>query len=266
MRFALKIAYLGSRYYGWQSQPDVVTVEGTILSVLKKTKVLTELKKAKYGYASRTDSFVHSLSQVIAFNAKNEPKIYRINDLLPPDVCILSMSKVPPSFHPRYNFKQKIYRYMIPYKQENLNHMRRAAQFLEGTHDFSSFAKTTPNRSVITTITSIDISKQGPIIILNFVSNWGFLWQQVRRMVKFLILCGCGEISPDETHEYLKETKLPKIPPASPHRLILKEISFPNVGFEFSKAISKFCRYLESEDQPVCTPPEIINEFKNYLC
>ena len=44
MRFAMKIAYLGSRYHGWQRQPDVVTVEGTILQAFKKVNVLTDLK------------------------------------------------------------------------------------------------------------------------------------------------------------------------------------------------------------------------------
>lgn len=266
MRFALKIAYLGSQYHGWQRQPNVITVEGTILRILKKLKVLNELKKAKYGYASRTDAFVHSLSQVMAFNTKKELNIYRINDSLPPDVCILSIRRVPPSFHPRYDYKQKTYRYVVPYRQENLNWMRMAAQFLEGTHDFSSFVKTTLNRPRITTITNINIHKERKILIFDFSSNWGFFWQQVRRIVTFLIFCGHGEIFPDETLEYLKKTKFPKLQPASPHRLILKEVLFPDIVFEpFSKAITKLCRYLESATLPLLTLPEIINEFKEYI-
>jgi len=266
MRFALKIAYLGSQYHGWQRQPNVITVEGTILQILKRLKVLTELKIAKYGYASRTDAFVHSLSQVMAFNTNKELNINRINDYLPPDVCILSIRRVPPSFRPRYDYKQKTYRYVVPYRQENLNCMRRAAQFLEGTHDFSSFVKTTPNRPRVTTITNIDIHKERTTLILDFSSNWGFFWQQVRRMVTFLILCGHGEISPDETLDYLNKTKIPKLQPASPHQLILKEVSFPDIVFKpSSKAITKFYSYLESATQSSLTLPELINEFKEYI-
>ncbi|MFQ6124328.1 MAG: tRNA pseudouridine(38-40) synthase TruA [Candidatus Heimdallarchaeota archaeon] len=266
MRFALKIAYLGSQYHGWQRQPNVITVEGTILQTLKKFKVLYDLKKTKYGYASRTDASVHSLSQVIAFNTKKELNFYRINDSLPPDICILSMRRVPPSFHPRYDYKQKTYRFVIPYRHENLNCMRRAAQFLEGTHDFSSFVKATLNGPRITTITNIDIHKERTTLILDFSSNWGFFWQQVRRMVTFLIFCGHGEISPDETIEYLNKTKFPKLPPASPHRLILKEVSYSNIIFDlFSKTITKLCRYLESTTIPPLILPEIINEFMKYL-
>jgi len=266
MRFALKVAYLGSSYLGWQRQPHVVTVEGTLLRALTKTKVLTDLKKGKYGYSSRTDSFVHSLSQVVAFSATKDPNIWHINDLLPPDVCVLSISHVHPSFHPRFEFKQKTYRYLAPYQQENLNNMRKAAKFLEGTHDFSSFVKTTSNRSTVTTITSIDISKKEATLIFDFSSNRGFFWQQVRRMVTFFILCGQGEISPDETLGFLKMMRLPKLPPASPHRLILLDISFAGVFFEpFPKASIKFRRYLESEAQLSFTPPEIIKEFKNYM-
>ncbi len=266
MRFALKIAYLGSQYHGWQRQPNVITVEGTILRILKRVKVLTELKNSKYGYASRTDAYVHSLSQVMAFNTKKELNIYQINDSLPPDVCILSIRRVPPSFHPRYDYKQKTYRYVVPYRQENLNCMRRAAQFLEGTHNFSSFVKTTSNHPRITMITNIDIHKEKTTLILDFSSNWGFFWQQVRRMVTFLILCGHGEISSDETLDYLNKTKLPKLQPASPHQLILKEVSFPNIFFEpFSKAVTKFNKYLRSITQSPLTIPEIINEFKEYI-
>ena len=83
MRFALKILYLGSRYHGWQRQPDVGTVEGVVLKALAKTKVLNDLNKGKYGYTSRTDAFVHSLSQVVAFNASKIPNICQINKLLP---------------------------------------------------------------------------------------------------------------------------------------------------------------------------------------
>ena len=207
MRFALKLLYLGSRYHGWQRQPNIDTVEGAFLKALTKTQVLTDLNKGKYGYASRTDAFVHSLSQIVAFNAHEVPDVKQINEILPSDVCILSIYPVSSSFHPRYDFTQKTYRYVAPYDHEDLTSMKEAAQYLKGTHDFSSFVKTTPNRSAITTITHIDISKKGNTLIFDFSSNRGFLWQQVRRMVTFLITCGKGEIFPDETLDYLKATK-----------------------------------------------------------
>ena len=266
MRFALKLLYLGSRYHGWQRQPNVDTVEGAFLKALTKTQVLTDLNKGKYGYASRTDAFVHGLSQIVAFNALEVPNVKQINDLLPSDVCILSICPVSSSFHPRYDFTQKTYRYLAPYDHEDLTSMKKAAQSLKGTHDFSSFVKTRPNRSNITTITDIDINKRDDILIFDFSSNRGFLWQQVRRMVTFFISCGQGEVSPNETSEYLKIMKFPKVPPASPHRLVLLNVSFQGIFFEpLPEAISKFRGYLESGIPSTLTPSEIINEFKRYL-
>ncbi len=266
MRFAMKIAYLGSRYHGWQRQPDVVTVEDAILQAFQKVNLLKDLKICNYGYASRTDASVHSLSQIIAFNAIKHPNIHKINSLLPHDICIISINKVPPSFNPRYNHKNKIYRYLIPYSEENVNNMRNDAQLLEGNHNFSSFVKTTPNRSAVTSITRINIHKEGNILKCDFMSNWGFYWQQVRRMVTFLIACGQGKISPNETIDYLKVTRFPKLPPASPHQLILFDISFPNVLFKpFPGATSNYIRYLESAVPSLFTPSEVIQEFRNYL-
>jgi len=266
MRLALKILYLGSRYNGWQRQPNVVTVEGAFLKALTKTKVLNDLNKGKYGYASRTDAFVHGLSQIVAFNALEVPDVNQINDLLPSDVCVVSICKVSSSFHPRYDFNQKTYRYLAPYDNEDLDSIKKAAQFLKGTHDFSSFAKTSPNHSNITTITDIDITRRENLLIFDFLSSRGFLWQQVRRMVTFFTSCGQGEISPDETSDYLKVMKLPKVPPASPHRLILLNVSFQGIFFEpLPEAISKFREYLDSEIPLTLTPIEVINEFKKYL-
>ena len=266
MRFALKILYLGSRYHGWQRQPNVVTVESVVLKALTKTKTLTDLNKGKYGYASRTDAFVHGLSQIVAFNALEVPDVNQINDLLPSDICVLGLCPVASSFHPRYDFYHKTYRYLAPYAQEDLTNIKKAAQSLKGTHDFSSFVKSRPNRSNITTITDIAINKKGNILIFDFSSSRGFLWQQVRRMVTFFISCGQGEIFPNEITEYLKVTKLPKVPPASPHRLILLKVSFPGLFFEpLPEAISKFCRYLDSGIPHTLTPSEVISEFKNYL-
>ena len=70
MRVALKLAYLGTEYYGYQIQPGVPTIEGKLLKALRDAGALKNLSKARYSAAGRTDRGVHALGQVIAFDTE----------------------------------------------------------------------------------------------------------------------------------------------------------------------------------------------------
>ena len=70
--------------------------------------------------------------------------------------------------------------------------MERAAAFLVGTHDFSSFCKPGHGRmSTVRTLYSCEISKRGPSLVIGVEGN-GFLWQMVRIIVGTLVEVGMG--------------------------------------------------------------------------
>ena len=70
MRLALKLAYLGTGYYGYQIQPGVPTIEGKILKALRDLGAVKNPSKARYSAAGRTDRGVHALCQVIVFDTE----------------------------------------------------------------------------------------------------------------------------------------------------------------------------------------------------
>ncbi|MEQ8226418.1 MAG: tRNA pseudouridine(38-40) synthase TruA, partial [Candidatus Eremiobacterota bacterium] len=80
---ALKIAYLGTDYYGFQRQPGLTTVEGEILSALEELDVVEDMDNCSFQIAGRTDRGVHALGNVISFLTEGRVIINQINDVLP---------------------------------------------------------------------------------------------------------------------------------------------------------------------------------------
>ena len=112
-RIRLIVSYDGTNYCGWQIQENAVTVEGTLTGALRKW-----LKEDIEIHGSgRTDAGVHALCQVANFKtsaALSCPQIMTaLNQYLPQDVRITSVTQVDPRFHARLNAKQKHYRYQI---------------------------------------------------------------------------------------------------------------------------------------------------------
>jgi len=111
---ALKIAYIGKRYAGWQIQKDVPTVQGEIKKAIEK---ITGEDKIKVIGASRTDAGVHALCQVANFISSSEipPEKfkYALNTVLPDDIKILKSCEVDMSFNARHTPCEKTYKYII---------------------------------------------------------------------------------------------------------------------------------------------------------
>src|SRR6266404_139765 len=101
-RIKLIIAYDGTDFHGWQVQPGLATIQGTLESVL------AEIEGARVSVAGsgRTDAGVHALAQVAAFSLANPiplPNLRKaINRLLPRDIRVLDAQDVSGDFHPRY--------------------------------------------------------------------------------------------------------------------------------------------------------------------
>jgi tRNA pseudouridine38-40 synthase len=152
----LVLAYDGTDFHGWQSQPGKPTVQGALTDIAQK---ITQEKVLVHG-AGRTDSGVHACGQVAHFRTHSEmtPQEFQraFNALLPPSIRVLAAEEVSPDFHARWHALAKTYQYRIfrgrivpPFEWRYVLHypyplnegaMVEAARLFEGEHDFTSFA------------------------------------------------------------------------------------------------------------------------------
>ena len=242
-RILLIVAYDGTNYCGWQIQPNGITVEEILNKAIKK---LTGEETAVIG-ASRTDSGVHALGNVAVFDTEStippERMSYALNQRLPEDIAIVKSEEVPLDWHPRYCNCRKTYEYHIlntkipvPMKRYtnyfvsydlNLEHMKEAASYLVGTHDFVSFCNVrTDVEDTVRTIYSLDIEKQGDEITIRISGN-GFLYNMVRIIVGTLIRVGRGFYEPKKIKEILEaKNRTAAGVTAPPQGLMLVEIEY----------------------------------------
>lgn len=200
--YKIVVSYDGTDYYGWQIQPDKVTIS----HILEKQFKAVFKKNIKIIGASRTDSGVHALGQVAKFetdiNIKPEILIKAWNNLLPSNILIRSIELVNSDFHPRAKVKQKTYYYNFTTKKAiplisnyvySLKSYRHAIDFdklkvalniFVGTHDFRSFCTGYEQESTIRTIDSISLVylKRYKIYQIQ-VKGKSFLRYMIRRIV-----------------------------------------------------------------------------------
>jgi tRNA pseudouridine38-40 synthase len=210
----LTIEYDGTDYFGWQIQRGKPTVQGEITEALER--ILKE--KVRLVAAARTDSGVHALSQVANFKIGNEKLTSdslrkALNGLLPSDIVIKEVKRVPDNFHARYSAKSKVYRYQI-LKQPFPSALERrfswhipqaldwgkigeASQYFIGKYDFSQFCiKGSTRKSRQCTVRNFNIKKVKNLYIIQIEADY-FLYRMVRRMVGALIEVGRGKIEPE---------------------------------------------------------------------
>jgi tRNA pseudouridine38-40 synthase len=159
-RYRLILEYDGSTYRGWQIQDEGATLQGKIESVLRE---LTGERRAVVG-AGRTDAGVHALGQVAAADVPSRWSAGELrqamNALLPEDIWVREIRRVPPDFHPRYDASSRSYEYKLGVRPGAASPFLRrwcwdasaysvdpalltaAAAAVPGERSFKSFAKT----------------------------------------------------------------------------------------------------------------------------
>lgn len=228
--YKIIISYDGTRYYGWEHQPNQVTIQGKIEDVLlhlgdKPIEVIG---------AGRTDAGVHAEGMTAHFvlDTEKTPEELRdyMNHYLPDDIVIKEIREASDRFHARYNAIGKTYRYLCfdgktkpifdrKYvwtleQRLDIDKMQEAAKYLIGEHDFCSFCKNPQKKkSTVRVIDRIEIqrlssemlnsSPSGDYISLTFHGN-GFLRNMVRILTGTLVGVGLGEISPNQVKEILE--------------------------------------------------------------
>jgi len=244
-RIRLTVAYVGTRYLGWQIQGRGATIQGVLEEKLSR---ICEEPVRVHG-SGRTDSGVHALGQVAHFDAPDSkariPWQKALNSMLPDDIAILDAREAEPGFHARFSVRSKRYAYTLwtepdftlpqrapfvwPVRNLDLESMDRAAALLAGTHDFAAFQNAgTEVKGTVRTLEPIRREPgQDPCEwVFRFQAD-GFLKQMVRNLMGMLVEVGRGGMSPEEARAVL-ESRDRRLAPATapPQGLTLEEVIY----------------------------------------
>ena len=232
MKLALRVAYDGTAFYGFQRQPDVRTVEGEIIRALKKLGVIEDPEKAGFKGASRTDRGVSALFNVVSFIPSQRPDLVRpevLNHHLS-DVWVIGVAEVPEDFHPRFWARSKTYRYYLVNEGFDVEAIKRCSRLFIGKHDFSAFARLEPGREPVRELKRVEIiPRQGYLVVE--LEGKSFLWEMARRIVNALRLCARGLLREEEIRKMLGGSYRKKVPPAPAEGLVLWRIEYPGIEF-----------------------------------
>jgi tRNA pseudouridine38-40 synthase len=250
------LTYDGTPFNGWQIQPNLPTVQGTLAQAIHRITGESVLPQG----SGRTDAGVHALGQVASFSLVGPippPNLHRaLNRALPPSIRILSVEQVPEDFHARHSAIGKTYEYRIstdeicspmqaPYVWSyhlplDLATLQNAADHIRGTHDFTSFAASDPDLTTRTeqaeelpttpcltrTIHHSSWHREDHRLIYR-VTGTGFLHHMVRNLVGTFVEAGAGRISADAIPEILAAHDRNAAGPTAPARgLFLVEVEY----------------------------------------
>ena len=213
-RIKIKLAYDGGAFHGWQVQPGLPTIQGSLEQILSAM----EGRPVHVAGSGRTDAGVHALGQVAAFTIANPIPLSNlgraVNRLLPPAIRVLSAEEVASDFHPRFDAQAKTYEYRIlrdevcspfewpyvhhyPYPLDEARMMQLAAVF-HGEHDFTPFAasddRDAEGKTKVRTVFSSVLERRGPRLIYG-IRGSGFLKHMVRNIMGTLIEAGKGNVA-----------------------------------------------------------------------
>lgn len=224
--YKMILSYDGSRYFGWEHQPNTeMTIQGKLELVLSRILYGEDYRPKDFAScpvtvigAGRTDAGVHAramTANVILDTDLSEDALRNtMNRYLPEDISINELKICSDRFHSRFNATGKTYRYTCYYGSSkpvferkyltvldyhpNLDRMREAAALLMGEHDFKSFCGNSHmKKSTVRNVDSIEITETGPYIRFYYHGN-GFLQNMVRIMTGTLLEIGAGKRQPEE--------------------------------------------------------------------
>ncbi|MCR5453005.1 MAG: tRNA pseudouridine(38-40) synthase TruA [Lachnospiraceae bacterium] len=215
--YKLKIAYDGSRYYGWEHQPDKDTIQGKLENVLAKM-VDKEPEDIDIIGAGRTDAGVHARAMTASVKLDTDMTANGIRDYmnryLPDDIAVAEVREASDRFHARYNAQGKTYQYTLfdgpvhpvfnrKYYQVldrpiDVELMQKAAEYMVGEQDFKSFCGNSHfKKSTVRRIESLTVRRSKGYIYVT-VSGTGFLQNMVRIIVGTLIEVGYERMKPED--------------------------------------------------------------------
>jgi tRNA pseudouridine38-40 synthase len=243
-RYQAILAYDGTSFWGFQSQPGFRTVEGELRSALSSLGWSGRTVLS----GGRTDAGVHAEGQTAAFDlewAHAPEELQRaLNAILPKDISCRALQVSAPDFHPRYGALRRCYRYRLfaaperdPLRERyalrvwptpDFDRMAEAARALPGKRDFRAFGSAPRLGShTVRTVFRADWERQGEDLDF-WIEADAFLFSMVRTIVGTLLQVGNGRRSPEEFQNLLLSPPLGRsAPPAPACGLCLMRIDYP---------------------------------------
>lgn len=250
-RYALRIAYQGGAFRGFQRQPGLPTVQAALEASLSAIGV-----RSRLDVAARTDAGVHALAQVVTFSARAalDPAELRaaVNRGTPEGLVCLDAFPVPASFHARASARSRRYVYLVglpppdglvPYawrlpddrafpgvrpSRLDPEAMRAALAHAAGEHDFTGFARPGEQRGTVRTVTRAEVHEAAwaPLYAV-VLEGRGFLRAMVRNLVGTAVEAGLGLAAPGRLAEILSARERYRGVRAPGWGLTLAAVSYP---------------------------------------
>lgn len=244
MRYFIQFSYDGSDFFGWQKQPDVVSVQQTLEEALSLF-----LKKAiDLVGAGRTDTGVHAREMFAHFDYEGEfdreQLIYRLNAFLPESIVILNLIEVQAQAHARFDAISRTYEYWVVFtknpfltnyayyiKQDiDVDLMNEAAKELIKFTDFECFSKTnTDVKTFICDLKSANWKLVEDKLVFTITAD-RFLRNMVRAIVGTLLEIGKHKMNLEDLKEVLASKDRSKAGPSVPAKaLFLTKVNYPYI-------------------------------------
>ena len=213
-RYFVTFSYDGTRYHGWQIQPNGVSVQEklqeALSTLLREPIVVTG--------AGRTDAGVHARMMVAHFDWEGavidgQQLAYKLNRLLPYDIAVSKVEPVSEEMHARFSAKSRMYRYYIhtvkdPFQRAysceihyplDFAKMNEAAKILTTYEDFGAFCKSGADvKTTFCDVTKAEWVQTSPTTWYFEIRANRFLRNMVRAVVGTLIEVGRGRLSIDD--------------------------------------------------------------------
>lgn len=247
MRYFLELAYNGKNYFGYQIQPNQISVQEVIEDRL--SKILR--KKISIVGAGRTDAGVHAKKMYIHFDYEEELNvdlIKRLNSFLPKDIAAYRLFLMDDEAHARFDATSRSYNYFLsPIKDPfsfdsawsfnrllDVEKMNNAAKLLIKKGDFGSFAKLhTDVKTNICDVTAAFWRKNKNGQLVFEITADRFLRNMVRAIVGTLVDIGLGKISIEEFSEIIEQKQRSSAGASAPaHGLYLVDVQYPKELFK----------------------------------
>lgn len=262
LRVRLDLAYDGTGFAGWASQPGLRTVQGTLEAALG---TVLRVPPPRLTVAGRTDAGVHARGQVAHLDvtagawsglrgrlglAPGDALVRRLTGVLPDDVVVHRAVPAPEGFDARFSALGRRYAYRIADAAELVDPLRRtsvlrhrrpldvpataeAARLLVGRHDFAAFCRPRPGATTIRTLERLDVGRptEGADagLVVATVAADAFCHSMVRALMGALIAVGEGRREPAWVAGLLRlRSREASAPTAPAHGLTLEEVSYPD--------------------------------------
>jgi tRNA pseudouridine38-40 synthase len=259
VRLRLDLAYDGTDFHGWATQPALRTVQGVLEEALSR---VLRVESVPVTCAGRTDAGVHARGQVVhldvaqgaleAATGRTAPLlaalIRRLNGVLPADVRILAARAAPPEFDARFSALWRRYAYRIADTPQSadplsrwqvltwprrldLDAMNDAAAALVGEHDFAAFCRKREGATTVRTLQTLSWARDDAGRAVATVRADAFCHNMVRALVGCLLVVGEGRREPAWAFDVLAAGRRdPLVGVLHARGLTLEEVAYPADG------------------------------------